>query len=257
MPRRGILTICTLILGLLTAAIALHAQNMAQAKPPVYLYVSEWVMPRAQWPAMEKVQESQRTVLEKLLADGTIIGFGLYTNMIHTQNGPTHGAWMIASSQADILKALEQMSSNPDTTGPVLSAASGHYDTFLVSRIYGLPPGKHEGAYLSGSLWTVKPGQGHAFHAVLTTRIVPVLEKMLKDGTLVAYTVDTQAYTTMQPGQIEFVLITPDAAGLDKIEAAFEDNFKDDPEIGPAMRTLIKGKTVRDFLVRVSYMDAK
>lgn len=205
---------------------------------------------------MTKLNESQRAILEKLLSDGTIQGYGQFGTLIHTADGPTHGTWMMASSQADILKALEAFYASPTLNAPVL-AASKHWDLFLVSRMHNWRPGMHEGAYLSGSMWTVKPGEGHAFHAVLTARIVPLLEKLLADGTLVAYTVDTQAYNTQHPGQIEIVLITPDASGLDKVETAFENAFKDDPEIDLAMRTLIKTKTIRDFLARVTYMDAK
>lgn len=256
MPRRGICTIFLLIVGVLCAGTALRAQDMDQGNPPAYIYVSDWAVPRAQWPDMMKLGESDKPFLEKLLSDGTIQGYGEYVNLIHTEDGPTHGSWIMASSQANILKALDAFYERPDLTAPVL-AASKHWDYFFISRMHNWSPGMHEGAYLSGSLWTVKPGEGMAFRALLKSRVIPLFEKLVKDGTLVSYSVDLEAYVTTSPSQIEVVLVTPDATGLDKVQSVFEDAFKDDAEIGPAMRTLIKANKTRDFLLRVTHMNTK
>jgi hypothetical protein len=258
MPRRGISTICLLILGVLAAgtATALSAQNMDQGKAPMYIYVSQWAVPRAQWADMAKSQQADRAIADKLLADGTITAYGMGMNMIHQEGQPTHTTWMTASSEGNILKALEAYYAAPGLAAPVL-AASKHWDYFLVSRMYNRRPGTHDGAYLSGAMWNVKPGEGMAFAAMLKSRVIPVLEKLMADGTVIGYSFDMEDYHTTSPGLMEVVIMTPDASGLDKIGKAFDDTFSKDTEIGPAMRTLVKWKSQRDFLLRVEHMSAK
>jgi hypothetical protein len=160
MPRRGISTVCLLVLGVLAAGTALHAQATNQAKPPMYIYFSGWAVPRAQLPEMAKLGEAQRAVEEKLLADGTITGYGQVINLIHSEGAPTHAHWFTATSEGNIGKALEAFYERPNLTGPVL-AASKHWDFFLVSRMYNRQPGTHDGVYLSRSgrrVFSGRPG---------------------------------------------------------------------------------------------------
>ena len=194
--------------------------------------------------------------MDKLVADGTITGYGEFRNLIHAEGQPTHGDWFTATSEGNILKALEAFYARPDVAAPV-RAASKHWDYFLVSTMHKERSGKFEGAYLSGSRWEVKAGQGEAFRSLLKSRIVPILEKLLADGVLVFYTVDAEDYHTQEPGVVEVVLATVDASGMDKVSDAFEAAFSKDTELGPAMRALTKGESHRDFLARVTHMASK
>ena len=256
MQKRGLWAICFMVLGVLAAGTSLRAQGGDEGKAPLYIYVSQWAVPRAQWPDMAKSDVEHRAVEDKLLADGTIMGYGESVNLIHTEGQPTHTGWITASSEENILKALEAFRAEPDTTSSVL-AASKHWDHFMVSRMYNSRPGNYEGGYASGSQWEVKPGQGRAFQNLLKTRVVPVLEKLLADGVLAAYSVDYQDYHTAAPGQVTVVAMTTDASGLDKMDAAFEATFAKDPEIGPAMGSLTEPGSHRDFLGRLTHMKFK
>ncbi len=253
MQKRGILTAGLLALGLLVAGAPLRAQDEGK---PMYIYVSQWAVPRAQWGDVAKRNDANRPLMDKLVADGTLTGYGEFMNMIHTEGEPTHGDWFTADSEGNILKALEAFYARPDVTAPVL-AASKHWDYFLVSRTHKSRSGKFEGGYLSGSRWQVKPGQGEAFRKLVKARIVPFLEKLLADGVLTFYTMDVEDYHTQAPGGVEVVLGTVDAAGLDKVNAAFEEAFSNDPEIGPALGALTDGKQHRDFLARISHQASK
>ena len=51
------------------------AQDELKEKPPMYSYVAFWNIPRAQWADMEKSNAADQKILEKALADGTIVGF--------------------------------------------------------------------------------------------------------------------------------------------------------------------------------------
>ena len=183
MQRLGMWGISVLVVGLLAAGVPLRAQSEGTSKSPLYIYVSHWGVPRAQWGDMAKQGQQHEALEDKLLANGTITGYGHYVNLIHTEGQPTHGEWISATSEGDVLKALAAFYGSPTVTSPVL-AASKHSDLFLVSRIYNSRSGTYDGAYLSGSAWKVKPGQMENFTAIVKAMVVPVLEKELAAGAL-------------------------------------------------------------------------
>ena len=256
MQKRAIGYVCSLVLMALAASASLRAQNDDQGKPATYTYIAEWAVPRAQWADMVKVDDQERSLMDKLVADGTLVGYGTFANLIHHEGEPTHGSWFTANSEGKLLKALEAVYAQGTTTSPV-QAASKHWDFILVSRTHNGRSGHYEGAYLSGSNWDVKPGESRAFRDLINSRLVPVLEKQLADGALVSYSVDTEDYHTEKPGRVSFVFTTADTAGLDKVDQALEAAFDKDNEIGPAIRTMTDGEGHRDFLLRVTHMAIK
>ena len=244
------------ILGALLSGTALWAQGGNENKPSTYTYVAEWAVPRAQWGEMAKVNEADRATMDKLIADGTITSYGEFESFIHTDGEPTHGSWFTASSEGNILKVLEQEYAQPDLTAPVL-AASKHWDVFLEDQIHNGRSGKFDGAYLSVAAWYVKPGDMRAFLDLLKSRFVPLLDKLLADGTLVSYTVETRNYHTDKPGRVNVATVALSAAAVDKSDQAFEAAFKDDKEIGPAIGMLTSFEDHRDALLRVTHMVNK
>ena len=256
MQKRFLCGSCALLLGLLAAGIPLKAQSESMGTSPVYIYVSQWGVPRAQWGDMAKLGEEQGAVEDKLLADGTIVGYGHYTNLIHTDGQPTHGGWITATSEGNVLKALAAFYGAPNLTSPVL-AASKHQDIFLRSRMYNKRSGTFDGAYLAGSIWEVKPGQMENFNAIVKAKVVPILEKELSDGALISYSVDAQDYHTQKRGLEEVVFVAADATAVDKVNEAFEAAFSKDTEIGPAFGALTVRGSHRDFLYHVTHMVIK
>lgn len=256
MQKRVTQILCLVVLAMLAAGAAALAQNENQEKPPVFTYVSGWVVPRAQWGDMAKMQQEDRAVEEKLLADGVLTSYGETENYIHTEDQPTHGSWMTATSEANILKALEAFYARPETTAPVL-AASKHHDLFLVSRMYNGHAGTFDGAYLSGSVFQVKEGEVGAFQNLVKTRVVPEFEKLLADGTLASYNLDAQDFVTVRPGLRWLVFVAPNASALNKADQALEAAFGKDAELGPALGSLTVWKAQRDFLLRVNYSKAR
>jgi hypothetical protein len=256
MQKRAMRYVCLLILVVLATGTSMRAQNDDQGKPPTYTYIAEWSVPRAQWTDMVKVDYQERPLMDKLVADGTLLGYGTFANLIHQEGEPTHGSWFTATSEGRLMKALEAVYAQGTTTSPV-QAASKHWDFILVSRAHNGRSGHYEGAYLSGSNWDVKPGEGRAFRDLMNSRLVPVLEKLLADGALVSYSVDTEDYHTQKPGRVSLVFTTVDTAGLDKVDQTLEAAFDKDNEIGPAIRTMTDSEGHRDFLLRVTHMAIK
>lgn len=252
--RRIVETVC---LAVVCLAVTMAAAQMApKEKPPVYTYVAQWSVPRPQWADMVKNEEQEKTLLDKLVADGTLVGYGAYSNLIHQEGEPTHGSWMTATSEGNLLKALEAIYAVPGQTTSPAQSASKHWDQILTGTIYGSHPGSSTG-YLTWSSWIIKPGEMQAFDAFTKSTFVPVLEKLLADGTITSYGLLGEDYHTQQMGTIYEYFTVPDAASMDKANKALEDAFDSNPSIGPAIRGMANREGHRDYLTRIQFMMSK
>jgi hypothetical protein len=77
---------------------------------------------------------------------------------------------------------------------------------------------------------------------------VPLLEKLLADGAILEYEVDTEAIHTDDPGTFWIVFIATNADGLDKFNAALRDASKKNPLNGPAIGSMVDFTPHRDYL---------
>src|SRR5450755_4605402 len=127
--------VCALALLAAFAAPAL-AQDEPKEKPPMYSYVGFWSIPRAQWGEMAKADESDKAILDKALADGTLIGYGNDMNLVHSAEGPTHDDWWSSMSMAGLMNVLDRFYKAGNTASPVLESATKHWDNIYVSRHY-------------------------------------------------------------------------------------------------------------------------
>jgi hypothetical protein len=82
--------------------------------------------------------------------------------------------------------------------------------------------------------------------------IVPLLEKLLADGTIQEYEVDVEAIHTQAPGTFWVLYISPTAEGLDKVTAALGDALKSHPLAGPALNSMADFAPHRDELLRTN-----
>ena len=257
MQKRTIWGVCLLTLCLALATVRpLRAQTAAKGKPRVYTYVATWDVPRAQWGDMAKLDEQDKPLLDKLVADGTLIGYGAYYNLIHQEGEPTHGSWFTATSEGNLLKALEAIYAQPGSVGAAVQGASKHWDQILTGDIYNSRPGASAG-YLTWSRWEVKAGQMHAYSEFTKSAFVPTLEKLLAEGSITSYGQLTEDYHQDKLGIVYDYFTIPDAASLDKVNKAFEDLFSSNPALGDAHRALTEREGHRDFLTRLRYMTSK
>ncbi len=250
--------VCLLLLvsvvGLFPAAM--WAQNAPADKPPTYTYVAEWNVPRAQWADMDKNADAEKPLMEKMVADGTIVSYGTYSYILHTEGEPTHGSWFSATSEGNLLKALETIYAQPSLVTSPAQAASKHWDHLFQSTIYNGKSGK-SGGYISITRWQLKQGQGRAYNQLMKEVIMPALDKLVADGTITSYGTDTDDYHTGPIGVIYEYMTVPDAASLDKANKVLEGLFDSNPAIGTAYRALFETEGHRDYLARVRYMGSK
>lgn len=236
--------------ALALASLASNAQEVKE-KPPLYGYVADWQVPRASWGEFEKTYAADKAILDKALADGTIVGYGNDEAVVHTVDGPTHDNWWSAKSMAGLIKVLEQLGASGASTASPLSAATKHWDSIVVSTYYNWHPGAYKGGYTRVADYKIKAdAPPDTFDDLNKHLIVPLLEKLLADGTIVEYEIDQLAVHTEAPGTFSVVYICPTAEGLDKVNAALQAAMNSDPMGGYAFNAVIDISAHRDELIR-------
>jgi hypothetical protein len=243
--------VCALAAAPLLATCA-RGQEVKE-KPPMYSYVSNWQIPRAQWGEMEKANLADKKILDKAMAGGSLVGYGDDTNLVHQPDGDTHDEWWSAMSIAGVLNVLEQFYQSGSALTPVLSTATKHFDNLYVSRYYNWHSGSFKNGYTHvGEYKLTKDAPDDAVETLSKNLVVPLLEKMLADGTIQEYEIDTQYIHTEAPGMFLIVYIASSAEGLDKVDAAVRDTLKVNPLAGPAFGSMTESKAHRDELARTN-----
>jgi hypothetical protein len=245
--------LCTLAMSAVWAGQAGAQMSEVKEKPPIYTYVAQWDIPRAQWADMAKGYASTQKILDKAIADGTIVGYGNDATLVHQPDGATHDDWWSATSLAGVLNVLDQLEKSADSTSSVLSSATSHGDSIYVSRYYNWHPGSWKGGYTYTAAYRLKPtAPDDAVETLSKNLIAPLLEKLLADGTLHEYEVDTQEVHTEAPGTFLIVYLAASADGLDKVNAALAEAIKSDPLAAPAFGSMVDMTAHRDDLVRTN-----
>lgn len=245
--------LCALGMAIVIVAPAGAQTSEVKEKPPMYSYISNWAIPRAQWADMAKADEADRPALEKALASGTIVAYGNDLNLVHRPDGETHDGWWSAMSMAGVLNVLEQFYQSGNSTSSVLSSATKHWDEIYVSRYYNWHSGTIKDGYTRVGFYKLKPdAPDDAVEMLSKNLVVPLLEKMLADGTIAEYEIDTQAIHTESPDSFEIVYVATSAEGLDKVTAALAEARKSNPLGSLAFGSMTDGSAHRDELVRTN-----
>ena len=242
------------VLFLVLFATPLYAQTATvKEKPPMYSYVGYWNIPRAQWAEMDKSIAGDQKILDQALANGTLIGFGNDRNIVHQADGFTHADWWSSMSMAGVLNVLDQFQKSGSSVSSVLSTSTKHSDSIFVSRYYNWRPGSAKDAYTSVAYYRLKPdAPSDALEMLSKTLFVPLFEKLLADGTIIEYEIDTEAIHSETPGAFWIVFISPTAEGLDKATAARSEMQRANPLGGPAFSRMVDYGPHRDYLARTS-----
>lgn len=248
--------ICGAVLVLLSMLIAVAAMaqtSEVKEKAPMYTYVASWAIPRAQWGEVEKQNATNKAILDKALSAGTLVGYGNDETILHQPEESTHDSWWSSMSLGGLLNVLDQFAKSPTMTSPVLASATKHSDSILMSRYYNWKPGPLNGAFTRIGFYKLKDSApDNAVDVLAKNLVVPLLEKMLADGTIREYEIDEWAIHTENPGSFYIVYICPNADGLDKVNAALRESMKANPLGGPAFGSMHEMSAHRDELSRTT-----
>ena len=203
---------------LLLSSVALAQQPMAE--PPVFTYVAEWSVARAQWDEFGKnFEQNNRPILERLVANGTLVGWGSFATYVHKEDATTHGTWWSATSVANIEKARAELIKVPAT--PAMMQAR-HHDYLLRSLIHKGRTSKAGPGFLVVSENLTMPGKGQDWRQNWEKNVKPVFDELLAGGAITQYSVDVEQVHTQDPGS-RFVWYTGGGADVvDKVGAALQ-----------------------------------
>jgi len=248
------------IAGLVVAfvlAVALVPAALPQMEPTpiVYTYVSQFQVPRASWAAYaDDTEKSVMPILQKLTADGTILGWSTFEQVVHTQDGFTHGAAWTSTSIAGLMKVLDLVRKAGPRPGQI--AATRHEDYLMQTSMYRV--GSGTSAYLRVVCANAKPEKPGEYAAVLKKYLVPTFDDMLKKGAATYYGLDEQYVNNSAPSMRCLVINYPNAEGMDKWAAAINATLG---KMSSAEREEFTSASVldsrRDIMARITHSGAK
>ena len=247
------------IAGLLVIVLAVMlvpaALPQMEPTPVVYTYVSQFQVPRANWAAYaEDTEKTVVPIVEKLTADGTILSWSTFEQVIHTPEGYTHGAAWSSTSISGLMKVLDEVRKAGPRPGQI--AATKHEDYLMQTSMYRVGSGTP--AYLRVVCSNAKADKPGDYAATLKKLLVPTFEEQVKKGVATYYGVDEQYVNTSAPSMRCVVITYPNAEGMDKWAAAISATMS---KWSPAERAEFAGSTVldsrRDIMARITHSGHK
>ena len=127
------------IAGLLVIALAVMlvpaALPQMEPTPTVYTFVSQFQIPRANWAGYsEDTEKTAVPILEKLTADGTILSWSTFEQVVLTVDGYSHGAAWSSTSISGLMKVLDEIRKAGPRPGQI--AATRHEDFLMQTSMY-------------------------------------------------------------------------------------------------------------------------
>jgi hypothetical protein len=231
------------------------ALPQTESMPVVYTYVSQFQVPRANWAAYsDDGEKSFVPVVEKALADGTIVSWSTFEQVVHTPDGYTHGAAWSSTSIAGLMKVLDDIRKSGTRPGQV--AATKHEDYLMQTRMYRAGTGTP--TYLRVVCSAAKADKPDHYAAVLKKMLMPTFDEQIKQGAATYYGVDEQYVNTSAPSMRCLVITYPNAEGIDKWASAVNTTIG---KWSAAEREEFAGATVpdsrRDILARITHSGHK
>ena len=247
------------ILGLIVALLVVFSvpialSQMEQGEQRVYTYVSQFQVPRANWAQYaENTEKTFVPIVEKLMADGTLIGWSTFETIVHTPDGYTHGSAWSSNSIAGLMKVLDEVRKSGPTPGQISSTR--HEDLLMQSTMYhAAGSGSGTSGYARVICQMEKPGKPGDYAAALKKYLWPTFEEQVKKGAATSFALDEQ-YVNTGPQSLRCLVIDyPNAEGMDKWAAAINATLG---KLSQADREALFGSTVpdsrRDFMFRVTH----
>ena len=247
--------IASLLVIVLTAMLVPAALPQMEPTPTVYTFVSQFQVPRANWTAYsEDTEKTLVPIAEKLTADGTIVSWSTFEQVVHTPDGYTHGAAWSSTSISGLLKVLDEIRKAGPRPGQI--AATKHEDYLMQTSMYGVGSGTP--TYLRVVCSSAKADKPGDYTATLKKLLVPTFEEQVKKGVATYYGVDEQYVNTSAPSTRCVVISYPNAEGMDKWAAAINAT---QAKWSAAQRAEFAGSTVldsrRDIMARITHSGHK
>ena len=143
------------LVGLWPAAA--NAQKMeVKQRAPMYSYIANWEVSRDKFNDLERQLGANNALMEKRLADGSVVGFGNDTTLVHHDGESTHDIWWSSMSWGGLMKTLEAIKAAGAGNAPVF-ATGKHSDRIYTARYYNWRAGSFTNGYTRVAIWKLKP----------------------------------------------------------------------------------------------------
>jgi hypothetical protein len=247
------------IAGLVLIALAVMlvpaALPQMEPTPIVYTFVSQFQIPRANWAGYSA--DTEKTfipIAEKLTADGTILSWATFEQVVHTPEGFTHGAAWSSTTISGLMKVLDEVRKAGPQAGQI--AATKHEDYLMQTSMYHVGSGTP--AYLRVVCANAKPDKPGEYAAALKKYLVPTFDEQIKKGVATYYGLDEQYVNNSAPSMRCLVINYPNAEGMDKWAAAISATLG---KMTAAQREEFANASVldsrRDIMARVTHSGHK
>jgi hypothetical protein len=174
-------------------------------------------------------KKSHQPVMDKLLADGTVLAWGVDVPLHHRKGFASHTYWWAVPNYAALEKAnrlraeaMQKMSPADRETLLTKIDQATHEDALLrtiTASFKPVPSGTLP--YTRFIMTRVKPGYGSEYLRVWQQNVKPVYERLLADGAIFGYELMEQAENAMEAEWRWSLVSLPDLGAMDKVSAAF------------------------------------
>jgi hypothetical protein len=231
-----------ILVVLLVIAVPAALPQMEMAQQPIYTFVSQFQIPRANWP--QYAEDSDKLfmpIAEKLMADGTLVSWSTFELVVHTPDGYTNGTSWSSTTISGLMKVLDEVRKAGPRPGQI--AATRHEDLLLVSTMYKASSVSETSGYLRVVCSMAKPSSPEGYSKMLKKLLVPTFEEQFKKGVATSYSLDEQYVNTGPQSERCLAVTYPNSESMDNWAGAINRTLG---KMGPAERAEFAGATVPD-----------
>jgi len=247
---------------LLFLSLSAFAQQQPQ---PLTFYYDYTVNAGKEDEFMNLIKTVGAPVRDKLMADGVVLAWGMETPVLRYPGGTTHLIWFSVANWEGVDKVttameeqLAKIATEEAKTRPAKTTAQRTREVFDMSKTrdwlirdvvanYGPPPATGILPVTRYNFVKVKPGKSAEYRATWEKYNKPVFDKLVTDGTVLAYGMSTEEVKTDGDFTHFIWMATANMAGMEKIAAAFAADR--------ARRTEDERKTINDLFTDVTEPD--
>ena len=251
-----------------SALLCIVAPLAAQDDAGIYFRLALWDVKRTHWSSYEEnFTKNQKPILDKLFAEGVITEWAVTADSIHTEDGYTHATWWSGKDLASLQRVIdayderdEQLSEaeRKKRTAELTGSIQNHRDGLGRSLVFRSRSTQTDEGFFFTSSVQVKPGKGREYRESWEKRNKATYERLLNEGTILAYGMDVEFIHTEAPGGFIVWRAVPSLEADAKVRAALRANDTRTPEERQAMRqALFVEGSHRDSMSRIIHYVVK
>lgn len=233
-------------LVVLSALLCIVAPLAAQDDAGNYYREALLDVKRTHWSSYEEnFTKNQKPILDKLLAEGVITEWAMTARSIHTEDGYTHATWWSGKDLASLQRVIDAFGERDEKlseaerkkrTAELTGSIENHRDTLGQSLLFRGRSAQTDEGFVFGSSVQAKPGKGREYLESWQKRNKATHDRLLDEGTILAYGIDVEFIHTEAPGSITYWRVVPSLEADAKVRAAIRANDTRTPEERQAMR---------------------